>query len=86
MVKLPQHGASAVLDSVDQVGGLALLLAASGLRSGDLLVGVNDEEVDGIDALHRRLSRVAPGTVLTLRIVRRTQRLELPLTAREPPP
>ena len=60
--------------------------AASELRSGDLLVGVDDEEVDGIDALHRRLSRVPPGTVLRLRIVRRTQRLELPLTAREPPP
>ena len=60
--------------------------AAAELRSGDLLVGVDDEEVDGIDALHRRLSRVPPGTVLTLRIVRRTQRLELPLTAREPPP
>jgi serine protease Do len=60
--------------------------AASELRSGDLLVGVNDDEVDGIDALHRQLSRVVPGSALTLRVVRRTQLLELSLTAREPPP
>jgi S1-C subfamily serine protease len=60
--------------------------AASELRSGDLLVGVNDDEVDGIDALHRLLSRVVPGSALTLRVVRRTQLLELPLTPREPPP
>jgi S1-C subfamily serine protease len=60
--------------------------AASELRSGDLLVGVNDDAVDGIDALQRQLSRVAPGTALTLRVVRRTQLLELALTAREPPP
>ena len=60
--------------------------AASELRSGDLLVGVNDDEVDGIDALHRQLSRVVPASALTLRVVRRTQLLELPLTPREPPP
>ena len=60
--------------------------AASELRSGDLLVGINDDEVDGIDALHRQLSRVVPGSALRVRVVRRTQLLELPLTAREPPP
>jgi S1-C subfamily serine protease len=59
--------------------------AAADLRPGDLVIGVNDHGVDGIDALHRALSRVAPGEQLQLTVVRRTQRLSLALTAREPP-
>jgi S1-C subfamily serine protease len=58
---------------------------ASDLHPGDLIVAVNDQPVDGIDALHRQLSRLPPGTALELTIVRRTQRLNVPLTAREPP-
>ena len=60
--------------------------AASDLRPGDLIVGVNGAPVDGIDALHRLLSRVPPGSELTLQIVRRTQLLDVGLMAREPPP
>lgn len=55
------------------------------LRPGDLIVGVGDSVVDGIDALHRHLGRVPPGTELQLSIVRRMQLLIVPLTAREPP-
>ena len=55
------------------------------LRPGDLIVGVNDQTVDGIDALHRQLGRVPPGTTLELKIVRRTQLLSISLTVREPP-
>ena len=55
------------------------------LRPGDLIVSVNGQSVDGIDALHRALGRVAPGTQLQLAIVRRTQLLTVSLTAREPP-
>ncbi len=58
--------------------------ADSDLRPGDLIVAVNDSCVDGIDALHRHLARVPPGTGLTLGVVRRTRLLNLPLTAREP--
>jgi S1-C subfamily serine protease len=58
--------------------------ADSDLRPGDLIVGVNDVAVDGVDALHRELARVPPGSSLTLKVVRRTQRLEAPLTVREP--
>jgi S1-C subfamily serine protease len=58
--------------------------ADSDLRPGDLIVGVNDVAVDGIDALHRELARVPPGSELALKVVRRTQRLEIPLTVREP--
>jgi S1-C subfamily serine protease len=64
--------------------------AESDLHPGDLIVGVNvgantEGLVDGIDALHRLLSRVPPGTTLTLRVVRRTQLLAIPLKVREPP-
>ena len=55
------------------------------LRPGDLIVGVGDSVVDGIDALHRHLGRVPPGTELKLSIVRRVQLLTVPLAAREPP-
>ena len=59
--------------------------AASDLRPGDLIVAVNEEAVDGIDALHRLLGRVPPGSGLTLKVVRRTQLVNVALTAREPP-
>ena len=59
--------------------------AESDLRPGDLIVAVNDEPVDGIDALHRLLGRVPPGTTLTLKVVRRTQLVDIALTVREPP-
>jgi S1-C subfamily serine protease len=59
--------------------------AAADLRPGDLIVAVNEQTVDGIDALHRQLSRVPPGGELRLTVVRRTQQLTLSLTAQEPP-
>ena len=58
--------------------------AESDLQPGDLIVAVNEQAVDGIDTLHRRLGGVPPGTELALTIVRRTRRLTVPLTAREP--
>jgi S1-C subfamily serine protease len=59
--------------------------AATDLRPGDLIVAVNDEAADGIDALHRQLARVAPGTRMELTIVRRTQLIKVPVVGREPP-
>ncbi len=59
--------------------------AQSDLRPGDLIVAVNGQPVDGIDALHGQLARVPPGAGLTVQVVRRTRLLELPLTVREPP-
>jgi S1-C subfamily serine protease len=59
--------------------------AESDLRPGDLIVGVNDRPVDGIDALHRELGQIPPGGRLRLGIVRRTERLTLELASREPP-
>ncbi len=57
----------------------------SDLHPGDLIVAVNGAEIDGIDALHRQLSRVAPGSGLELTIVRRMHVVKVDLLAREPP-
>lgn len=56
----------------------------SDLRPGDLIVGVNDTELDGVDALHRHLSRWPVGSPLTLRVIRRTESLKVRVTPREP--
>jgi S1-C subfamily serine protease len=58
--------------------------AEADLRAGDFIVAVNDVPVDGVDALHRQLSRWPVGTALTLHIVRRTQSLRIELTPRDP--
>lgn len=58
--------------------------ADSDLRPGDFIVAVNGAPVDGVDALHRHLSRWSVGSALTLHIVRRTQSLRIELTPREP--
>jgi S1-C subfamily serine protease len=59
--------------------------AQTDLQPGDLIVTVDGETIDGIDTLHQRLARVPPGSELTLGVVRRTQRLNVALVAREPP-
>ncbi|HVO45220.1 MAG TPA: trypsin-like peptidase domain-containing protein [Steroidobacteraceae bacterium] len=56
--------------------------AQADLQSGDLIVAVNEAPVDGIDALHLQLSRCPPGSALALRILRRTQSLEVQITPR----
>jgi S1-C subfamily serine protease len=57
--------------------------AAHLLQPGDLLVGVNEHPVDGIDALHRLLARHVADTTLTLQVVRRMQALAVRITPRE---
>jgi S1-C subfamily serine protease len=57
--------------------------AAHVLQPGDLLVGVNEHPVDGIDALHRLLARHVAGKALTLQVVRRMQALAVQITPRE---
>jgi S1-C subfamily serine protease len=54
----------------------------SDLRPGDMIVGVNGTAVEGVDALHRQLSRWPAGSPLTLDVVRRTQSLKVQLTPR----
>jgi len=58
--------------------------AQAELHSGDLIVAVNDVSVNGIDALHLQLSRCPVGTPIALEVIRRTQKLKVRLTPREP--
>lgn len=58
--------------------------AKADLQPGDLVVAVGDTAVDGIDALHRQLSRHPVGSEITLQVIRRTQSLKIKLTPREP--
>jgi S1-C subfamily serine protease len=58
--------------------------AQAELHSGDLIVAVNELPVNGTDALHLQLSRCPVGTPITLQVIRRTQRLKVELTPREP--
>lgn len=44
---------------------------AAGLRSGDVLVELNGQPVEGVDALRRRLRECYAGTQVTLRVRRR---------------
>ncbi len=58
--------------------------AKADLRPGDLVIAVGDRSVDGIDALHRQLSRHPVGDEITLQVLRRTQSLKIKLTPQEP--
>jgi S1-C subfamily serine protease len=49
----------------------------SDLRPGDLIVGVNEAPVNGVDALHRHLSRWPTGSPLELNVVRRMRSLKV---------
>jgi S1-C subfamily serine protease len=55
----------------------------SDLRPGDLVIGVNDTPVDGIDALYRTLGRSPAGEPLTLKVIRRTEIVPVAITPRE---
>jgi S1-C subfamily serine protease len=55
------------------------------LRMGDLIVSADDRPIDGIDALHRFLSRWPLETPLRLGVLRGMRRLEAAVTPRELP-
>jgi S1-C subfamily serine protease len=56
---------------------------AAGLEAGDLVVGFAGQPVNGIDDLHRLLTAERIGAASGLTVVRRTQKLELGVTASE---
>lgn len=58
--------------------------AYADLKPGDLLVAVDGEPIDGIDALHRQLNRHPAGQTLTLEVLRGGRRRQVRITPREP--
>ena len=57
----------------------------AGLESGDVIIGYDGENVAGVDELHRLLSAERIGKATRVTLLRRTQKLDLPITATELP-
>jgi S1-C subfamily serine protease len=57
--------------------------ARAGLVEGDLLLSVDGYPVDGVDALHRLLTPERVGQVVPVKVLRRTEMLNLELTPTE---
>ncbi len=52
----------------------------AGIRPGDLLVSIDGLPLEGIDDLHRFLSRATIGATVTVGVVREGRLLTLPVT------
>lgn len=58
----------------------------AGLQRGDVIVAFNSQLVSSIDDLHRMLTDTSPGSASAVTIIRRPERLEIPITPAEQPP
>ncbi len=59
--------------------------AAGGLKSGDLIVTLNDRRMGSVDDLHRALTEIQVGSAFTLSLIRGRQLLTMDLVAGELP-
>jgi S1-C subfamily serine protease len=57
----------------------------AGVEAGDVIIGYDGEEVAGVDELHRLLSEERIGKQTRVTLLRRTQKLDLPIQAAEMP-
>jgi S1-C subfamily serine protease len=53
--------------------------AAAGLHDGDLIIGLGDQTVSGVDDLHRLLIGHEAVRETVLKVIRRTERVDLPI-------
>ncbi len=58
----------------------------AGLAEGDVIVGLGDDPVPGVDDLQRLFTESRVGVLTTATIVRHTEKLVLPFTPRESRP
>src|SRR6266581_1248447 len=75
-------GAGVRVESVEP-GGAA---RQAGIEAGDVIIGYDGENIAGVDELHRLLSEERIGKSTKVTLLRRTQKLELPIRAAELPP
>ena len=75
-------GAGVRVESIEP-GGAA---QQAGIEPGDVIIGYDGENVAGVDELHRLLSAERIGKTTKVTLLRRTQKLELPIRAAELPP
>jgi S1-C subfamily serine protease len=77
---------------VKETGALVLGVAKAspaekaGLREGDVIVAFGGQPVAGVDDLHRLLTEAQVGVKNTVEVLRRTERLELPIVPEESKP
>ncbi len=57
----------------------------AGIEPGDVIIGYDGENVAGVDELHRLLSAERIGKATNVTLLRRTQKLDLPIRAAEMP-
>jgi S1-C subfamily serine protease len=74
-------GAGVRVESLEE-GGPA---ERAGVEAGDVIIGYDGEDVAGVDELHRLLGEERIGKKTTVALLRRTQKLELPIQAAEMP-
>jgi len=74
-------GAGVRVESVEP-GGAAL---EAGIEPGDVIIGYDGQDVAGVDELHRLLSAERIGKTTKVTLLRRTQKLDLPIRAAEMP-
>ena len=75
-------GAGVRVESIEP-GGAA---QQAGIEPGDVIIGYDGENVAGVDELHRLLSAERIGKTTKVTLLRRTQKLDLPIRAAEMPP
>src|SRR6266850_1475715 len=74
-------GAGVRVESIEPRGAAQ----RAGIEPGDVIIGYDGENVAGVDALHRLLSAERIGKATRVTLLRRTQKLDLPITATELP-
>src|SRR5216684_4181152 len=74
-------GAGVRVESIEP-GGAA---RQAGIEPGDVIIGYDGENVAGVDELHRLLSAERIGKATRVTLLRRTQKLDLPIRATEMP-
>ena len=57
----------------------------AGIEPGDVIIGYDGEEIAGVDELHRLLDGERIGKATRVTLLRRTQKLDLPIQAAEMP-
>src|SRR5712664_1456646 len=75
-------GAGVRVESVEP-GGAA---REAGIEPGDVIIGYDGQDGAGVDELHRLLSAERIGKTTQVTLLRRTQKLDLPIRAAEMPP
>src|SRR5262249_18186860 len=55
----------------------------AGLREGDVIIALDGKPVAGVDDLHRLLTEAKVGVTSSLTVIRRTDKLELPVVPQE---